>query len=78
MEYIDLRGMSCPVPVIETKKLLESKDVKEIEVLLDNPASSENVKRFLESKGFATVTTQEGDIYRIKAYWMKRGAPLPE
>jgi selenium metabolism protein YedF len=67
MEYLDLRGMSCPVPVIETKKLLESKDIKEIEVLLDNPASSENVKRFLESKGFTTVTTQESDIYHIKS-----------
>jgi selenium metabolism protein YedF len=76
MEYIDLRGMSCPVPVIETKKLLESKDVKEIEVLLDNPASSENVKRFLESKGFATVTTQEGDIYRIKGVLDEKGSAV--
>jgi selenium metabolism protein YedF len=24
MEYIDLKGMNCPMPVIETKKLLES------------------------------------------------------
>jgi selenium metabolism protein YedF len=66
MEYLDLRNMACPMPVIETKKLLDSKDIKEIEVLIDNPASCENVKRFLESRGFMTGTTQEGKGYRVK------------
>jgi TusA-related sulfurtransferase len=54
MKYLDLRNMVCPMPVIETKKLLENQDIKEIEVLIDNPASCENVKRFLDSRGFET------------------------
>ena len=66
MEYLDLRNMTCPTPVIETKKLLENQDIKEIEVLIDNPASCENIERFLASKGFVTVTAQEGNEYRVK------------
>lgn len=66
MEYLDLRNMTCPMPVIETKKLLESRDITEIQVTIDNPASCENVKRFLDSRGFVTVTAQEGNDYRVK------------
>jgi selenium metabolism protein YedF len=66
MEYLDLKGMNCPAPVIETKKFLEGKDVKHIEVCLDNPVSTENVQRFLVSQGFVTTTAMEGETYRIE------------
>ncbi len=66
MEFLDLRGKSCPVPVIETKNLLEGKRVVEIEILLDNSISSENVRRFLGSRGYSTTVAQEGDIYRVE------------
>jgi len=66
MDFLDLRGKSCPVPVIETKNLLEGKRVVEIEILLDNSVSSENVRRFLGSRGYSTTIAQEGDIYRVE------------
>lgn len=68
MVYLDLRNMTCPMPVIETKKLLENQDIKEIEILIDNPASCENIKRFLDSRAFVTVTVQEGNDYRVKGF----------
>jgi selenium metabolism protein YedF len=52
MEYIDLKGMSCPFPVIETKKLVESRNVLELNVLVDNGPPRENVTRYLESQGY--------------------------
>lgn len=58
--------MNCPIPVIETKKFLEGKDIKRIEVCLDNPISAENVQRFLVSQGFATKMNHEGETYRIE------------
>ncbi|MBA4390349.1 MAG: sulfurtransferase-like selenium metabolism protein YedF [Syntrophus sp. (in: bacteria)] len=66
MEYLDLKGMNCPLPVIETKKCLESKDVEEIEVILDNFVSTENVNRFLTSHSFVTTTEQKGDTYYVR------------
>jgi selenium metabolism protein YedF len=59
MEYIDLKGMSCPQPVIETKRLLESKKVAELNVLVDNGPPRENVTRYLESQGYCVSVEKE-------------------
>lgn len=73
MEHLDLKGKTCPVPVIETKKFLESKEVDEIEIVVDNSTASENVRRFLGSRGYATTVAQEGDIYRIEGCLDQQG-----
>lgn len=65
MECLDLKGKTCPIPVIETKKFLEGKTVDEIEVVVDDPTASENVRRFLGSKGYSTTVVQDGNIYRV-------------
>ena len=65
MEYLDLCGMTCPAPVVETKRVLESKDAQELEIILDDAAAFENVKRFLGSRGFEVKGEQEGTRYRI-------------
>ncbi|MDR2137604.1 MAG: sulfurtransferase-like selenium metabolism protein YedF [Synergistaceae bacterium] len=51
MKTIDARGKQCPEPVIMTKTLVDRGEER-LEVLLDNPTSASNVKRFLESRGF--------------------------
>jgi selenium metabolism protein YedF len=62
MERLDLRGQSCPVPVIETKRLIESQEVNEVEIIVDNTTSCENVRRFLAFAGFSVDTRErEGD-----------------
>ena len=66
MEKLDLRGKGCPIPVIETKNFLESKHVDQIEIVIDNPVSCENVRRFLGSRGYATTVLQEGGLYRVE------------
>lgn len=60
MECLDLKGKTCPVPVIETKRFIESKAIKEVQVLVDNNTSRENVTRFLESRGYQ-VSVEEKD-----------------
>ena len=52
MEYIDLKGMSCPMPVIETKKLLQSGKPDELNLVVDDGPARENVTRYLESEGY--------------------------
>lgn len=65
MENLDLRGKTCPVPVIETKRFIDSKPVEEIEILVDNPTASENVQRFLTSCGFTVQCKEINGEYRI-------------
>jgi len=52
MDVVDLKGMSCPLPVIETKKLIEARSVQQLKVSLDQGPPRENVTRFLESRGY--------------------------
>ncbi|MFI3322624.1 MAG: sulfurtransferase-like selenium metabolism protein YedF [Rikenellaceae bacterium] len=54
MITVDARGMACPQPLIETKKAIDSlTEVTEIEVLLDNETSQNNVVDFLSQLGIS-------------------------
>jgi selenium metabolism protein YedF len=66
MKTIDCSGKSCPLPVIETKRVLEKEDVNEVAVLVDNPVSLENVMRFLETQGFSVTAMEEKGKHRIE------------
>jgi selenium metabolism protein YedF len=67
MKTIDCCGKTCPLPVLETKNALEEEGVNEIAILVDNPVSSENVMRFLESQGFSVTVMETVGKYRIEA-----------
>ena len=61
MKTIDARGLSCPEPMIMTRKALLSGE-QSYEVLVDNPASRENVTRYAEHQGYSvSVTEQDGE-----------------
>jgi len=51
MKNIDVRGMSCPAPVVSVKRALEEAG-GELRVLLDDGAPRENVKRFAQGRGY--------------------------
>lgn len=57
-QEIDARGLACPAPVLQTKKAIEQAGADAVRVRVDNPASAQNVERFLSSQGF-TVQTEE-------------------
>lgn len=54
---IDARGLSCPQPIIETKKAVDKK-VTSLSVLVDNIAAKENVSRFAKVMKY-DVTVKE-------------------
>lgn len=57
---VDCRGLACPNPVLKTKERIEEGAPDQVVVLVDNPAASENVGRFLQRMGYR-VTTAERD-----------------
>ncbi|HWP95694.1 MAG TPA: sulfurtransferase TusA family protein [Syntrophomonadaceae bacterium] len=60
MEIVDVRGLSCPIPVIRTKKVLDQ-GVSELLVLGDSSVSKENVGKLAGSSGY-TVTMKVDEI----------------
>ncbi len=65
MKTIDCRGLACPQPVIETKKALTGPEA-ELLVLLDDPASKENVRRFAESQGHRVNVSEAQGVFKVK------------
>jgi selenium metabolism protein YedF len=65
-QKIDCRGLACPQPVLETKKALEATGAEDILVIVDNPSSKENVKRFAESQGHQVSITEEKGVFGVR------------
>jgi tRNA 2-thiouridine synthesizing protein A len=80
MRVIDCRGLSCPQPVIETKKVLEGMREGTIEVVVDNTAARENVSRFARNQGCSVESEErEGNFHlRIKKGAVEKGAEADE
>ena len=62
---VDARGYSCPMPVVMVQKAVADGAPEELEVMVDNRCSLENVTRFARNQGY-TVTSEEVDgDYRL-------------
>ena len=55
---VDARGLSCPQPVVETKKAMNSQAEGTIMVLVDTVTSRENVSRLGRNQGW-NVSTED-------------------
>jgi len=47
---IDLRGYSCPIPLLKTRDALTNCD--KLTVLIDEPAARENILKFAASQNY--------------------------
>jgi len=61
-KVVDCRGLSCPQPVIETKKALEK--IGRVTIIVDNLAARDNVARLGQSQGGrVAIDEKEDGIY---------------
>ena len=65
MIEVDARGLSCPIPVVKTKKALDENPGKEVTVLVDAAVAKENVSRMAKSKGYSVEEEKIDDGYRL-------------
>ncbi len=59
VKTIDARGLSCPVPVVLTKKAVEQ-NPSVLQVIVDNVAAKENVSRYATAMGY-NIKIEEKD-----------------
>lgn len=64
VQKVDARGLSCPQPVILTRKAIETKQFP-IEVLVDTVTSRENVRRMAEGAGLKVRVESMGDEFKL-------------
>lgn len=66
MKTIDVKGLQCPKPLIETKKALSELNSNEgLRIILDNPNSKSNVLKYLSDNDLEAEVRQEGEVFDI-------------
>lgn len=72
-KVIDTVGLFCPAPLFETRSAVDSIEIGEVlEVIADDPAAEEDIKRFVKRTGHELLEFEKDDdilrfmIKRIK------------
>ncbi len=62
---VDARGLSCPQPVILTKRVMDEKSGEDIVTMVDNATARENVSKLAVSQGYSFKVEIQGTEYHI-------------
>lgn len=65
MKELDVRGLSCPMPLMQTKKALEDAPA-EILVHADSGTAKANVTALLADEGYTVTVNESDEEYRIQ------------
>ncbi|MDP2233208.1 MAG: sulfurtransferase TusA family protein [Actinomycetota bacterium] len=65
MKELDVRGLSCPMPLMHTKKAIEG-DPADILVHADSGTAKANVVALLQDAGYRVSVEESGAEYRIE------------
>ncbi len=60
---VDARGLTCPLPVMETEKVLRQLQKGTVVTIVDNVAARDNVNRLAESMGCTVSIQKKGGDY---------------
>ncbi len=64
-ESVDARGLSCPQPVILTRRTLQQTSVKEVVVLIDTMTQVHNCTRAAEKLGWQAEHEEKGEVFEL-------------
>ncbi|MCK4722246.1 MAG: sulfurtransferase TusA family protein [Dehalococcoidia bacterium] len=65
MIEVDVRGFSCPIPVVKTRKAIDENPDEPLAVLVETAVSRENVSRLAQSRGYSVEVEEVSDAYRL-------------
>ncbi|MBP8818995.1 MAG: sulfurtransferase TusA family protein [Syntrophomonadaceae bacterium] len=66
MNKLDVRGLSCPVPVLRTKKAIDD-GATELLIMGSSQVSKENVSKLAASQGFkVNIKVDHKDLWEME------------
>jgi|ADurb_Oil_01_Slu_FD_contig_21_2719126_length_541_multi_3_in_0_out_0_2 tRNA 2-thiouridine synthesizing protein A len=66
MDKLDVRGLSCPVPVLRTKKAIDD-GATELLIMGSSQVSKENVSKLAVSQGFTvSIKVDNKDLWEME------------
>lgn len=70
MQTVDLRNLTCPEPVLRTKKLFDDPQLTAIQVLVDDEVTVRNLERLANYLNAAVTSTKTTDGFQVS---LRRG-----
>lgn len=64
-QNIDVRGLSCPLPVVAVRNKLLEMEKGILEVLIDTGTSKDNITRMAKNAGWKVVAREEDGEYLL-------------
>ncbi len=64
-EKFDVRGLSCPLPVVKVKNKLTELKEGTLEVLVDTGTAKDNVSRMANNNGWKVEVKEQGEEYLL-------------
>lgn len=61
IKTLDVRGLSCPQPALQTKQTIKKLDSGTVEVLVDSKTSRDNVARLAQKAGWNVNIEEQVD-----------------
>ncbi|MGC8719328.1 MAG: sulfurtransferase TusA family protein [Thermodesulforhabdaceae bacterium] len=61
-ELVDVRGLSCPQPVIVTLEKIKSAQSNELRILVDTDTARENIARMVKTVGWEVINVEPQGI----------------
>jgi tRNA 2-thiouridine synthesizing protein A len=65
MPEVDVRGLSCPIPVVKTKKAMDTDPKDVLTVWLDSDTARENVTRLAKGRAYTVKEDKISGEYRL-------------
>ena len=67
---VDVRGETCPIPLVETRKALRKASTGDtVEIVGTHPASKKEIPMALKALGLKAFTIEEeGDVWTIRVH----------
>ena len=63
---VDVRGLSCPIPVVRTKKAMDANPSAVIIVFVDEMTQVENVSRLAKSRGYEVNVEKLSESFKLE------------
>ena len=65
VEKLDVRGLSCPLPVVKVRNKLTELKEGLLEVLVDTGTARDNIIRMANNNGWKVETKEQGEEYLL-------------
>ena len=64
-EKLDVRGLSCPLPVVKVRNKLTELKEGLLEVMVDTGTARDNITRMANNNGWKVETKEQGEEYLL-------------